>query len=96
MTARTLKTLYTLALVGSLPLIHGCSHVNVKQLAYETLRQQDCRQNNLEDFCSRNFASEYFEYEQLRQEFIRSQNQRVWRVNRDETTLSTEESTLSY
>ena len=57
------------------PILSSCSHVNMKQMAYEVLRQEDCRRNKLEDFCSRNFAREYLEYERLRQDYIRSQNQ---------------------
>ncbi len=70
-----------------LPILSSCSHINMKQMAYEVLRQQDCRQNQLEDFCSRNFAREYLEYERLRQEYIRGQNQHQWRFSRGGATL---------
>jgi len=85
---RPLSRCCTVTLLGSLLLSTGCAQVNLRQLAYEVLSQEDCRRNQLEDFCSRTFAREYLEYEQLRQEFIRAQTQRQWRVNRDETTLS--------
>lgn len=68
-----------IALMIILPSLTSCAHVNVTQLAYEVLRQEDCRRNKLEDFCSRNFAKEYFEYERLRQEYIRSSSQTRWR-----------------
>lgn len=75
-------------LMSAFPFMGGCAYINVTQLAYEILRQEDCRMNQLEDFCTRTFASEYLEYERARQEFLRSQTQRAWRVNRDETKLS--------
>lgn len=78
-------SLLTLACV--LPFIGGCAHVNLSQVAYEMLRQEDCKLNRLEDFCTRTFAREYLEYERMRQEFLRSQTQRTWRVQRDQTTL---------
>lgn len=67
--------------------LSSCASVNVRQIAYETLRQEDCHRNELEVFCTRTFASEYWEYERMRQDFLRSQSQPVWRVARDETTL---------
>lgn len=65
----------------------GCSHINVNQIAYEALRQEDCRINQLEDFCSRNFAHEFREYELMRRDFMRSQQQEVWRVSQDESRI---------
>jgi hypothetical protein len=76
-----------LMLIASFPFLEGCAYVNITQLAYEMLRQEDCKMNQLEDFCTRTFAREYLEYEQVRQEFLRNQTERVWRVNRDETKL---------
>lgn len=70
-----------------LPFTGGCAHVNLTQVAYEVLRQEDCRMNQLEEFCTRTFASEYLEYERMRQEYLRSQTQRTWRVQQDPTTL---------
>lgn len=64
----------------------GCQHINVKQLAYEVLRQEDCLRNELEDFCTRTFASEYREYERIRQDFIRSVTQPQWRVDQSRLT----------
>ena len=75
-------------LMAAFPFLGGCAHINITQLAYEILRQEDCKMNQLEDFCTRTFASEYLEYERVRQEYLRSQMQRAWRVNRDETKLS--------
>ncbi len=75
-------------LMAAFPFLGGCAHINITQLAYEILRQEDCKMNQLEDFCTRTFASEYLEYERVRQEYLRSQTQRAWRVNRDETKLS--------
>lgn len=65
----------------------SCSSINVKQIAYEVLSQEDCRINQLDDFCTRSFAHEYYEYERLRQDYLRSQDQSEWRVSLDETRL---------
>ncbi len=65
-----------LALIGSLPLVVACQHVNVAQITYEVLRAEDCRRNQLEDFCARTYASEYHEYRRMRQDFLRSEQQR--------------------
>lgn len=77
-----------LMLMTAIPFLGGCAHVNITQIAYEILRQEDCKMNQLEDFCTRTFASEYLQYERTRQEFLRSQTQRTWRVNQEETKLS--------
>lgn len=77
----------TLVLASLLPLMGGCAHVNLTQIAYEMLRQEDCKLNRLDDFCTRTFAREYLEYERLRQDFLRSQSQRAWRAEQDTTTL---------
>ena len=87
-----LKVLGFLATAGCLALSTGCAHIDVTQIdvnrmAYEVLSQEDCRINELEDFCTRNFSREYREYELLRREFMRSQKQNVWRVSMDESTL---------
>ncbi|ASJ75635.1 hypothetical protein [Granulosicoccus antarcticus] len=75
-------------MIASFPFLEGCAHINVTQIAYEMLRQEDCKMNQLESFCTRTFAREYQEYELVRQEFIRNQTQRAWRVKRDEPTLT--------
>ena len=76
-------------ILGSLALSTGCAHINVNQLAYEVLRQEDCRINQLEEFCTRNFAKEYREYELLRRDFMRDQEQTDWRASQDEARLTT-------
>ncbi len=58
------------------------------QMAYEALRQEDCRINQLDDFCTRNFANEFREYEVMRRNFLRSQEQSVWRANQDQTKIA--------
>ncbi len=58
----------------------ACSHTEMKRAAYQALRVEDCKLNNLEDFCLRTYAHEYHEYERQRQEFLRSQQQDVWRA----------------
>ncbi len=77
----------TLVLASLLPFMGGCAHVNLTQIAYEMLRQEDCKLNRLDDFCTRTFAREYLEYERLRQDYLRSQSQRAWRAEQDTTTL---------
>ena len=76
------------AILVSMVLSTGCSYINVKQIAYEVLRQEDCRINQLEDFCTRNFAQEYHEYERLRQDFMRSQEKVSWRASVDDATMT--------
>ncbi len=80
-----------LALATVVPLTGGCAHVNLTQIAYEMLRQEDCKLNRLDDFCTRTFAREYLEYERLRQDYLRSQSQREWRVEREAITLHSPE-----
>lgn len=70
-----------------MPALVSCAHVNLNQIAYEVLRQEDCRRNQLEVFCTRTFASEYHEYERIRQEFIRSNEQLPWR-NTSQTSIA--------
>jgi hypothetical protein len=83
-----LRKFRTLPFIGMLPVVVGCSQINIRQIAYELLRQEDCKLNQLEDFCTRTFASEYFEYERMRQEYIRSRTDLIWRIDQDEATLS--------
>ncbi len=58
----------------------SCSSYHVKRLAYQALRAEDCRINNLEDFCQRTYALEFSEYERLRREYLRDQQNDVWRT----------------
>lgn len=51
--------------------ISGCSSMHVKRAAYQMLRQGDCRLNQLDEFCNRNFTADYHAYERLRQDFLR-------------------------
>ena len=71
----------TATLLLALPVINGCAMVNVKQIAYEVLAQEDCRRNELEKFCARGFAKEYQEYEQTRREFMRREAESPWRAD---------------
>ena len=67
-------------LLISTPVIAGCQHIHhidVAQITYEMLRAEDCRRNELEDFCGRTYASEYYDYVRLREDFIRSEQQPV-------------------
>lgn len=58
-------------------MISGCQHINVAQITYEMLRADDCRRNQLEDFCARNYASDYHDYIKLRNDFLRSQDEEI-------------------
>ncbi len=80
----SIKKYYALIILGVLPVLSSCSQIKVRQFAYETLRQVDCRGNRLEEFCSRNYASEFHNYERIRREFMRNQTQRVWRATLEE------------
>lgn len=82
------RSCLSLGMIVGLAFCTGCAHVNVRQLAYEMLSQEDCRRNQLDDFCTRTFAREYLEYERIRQEFLRNQTQRTWRASRNFPTLS--------
>ena len=73
----------------------GCAHVDVTRIAYETLRKEDCRINELEDFCTRTFAREYKEYTRLREDFIRSEEQHDWQVRLEDQELPNEETTVN-
>lgn len=55
----------------------GCSSVNVNysRLTYDFLRQEDCRRNDPDSFCSRTFVFDYDDYERHRQEYLRSQHE---------------------
>ena len=59
-----------LCLIVSVPLLSACQAKSVAQLTYEALRAEDCRRNELEDFCSRNYSFEYQEYRRVRQDFM--------------------------
>jgi len=52
--------------------LQSCAQVDVKRMTYKALRQHDCRMNEPNAFCDRSFMDEYQEYEQLRQEFLRT------------------------
>ena len=90
MKKNVLKSLGKISTVlGCLALSTGCAHINVNQLAYKVLSQEDCRINQLENFCNRNFAKEYHEYQLLRRDFMRSQEQADWQANQDEPIINT-------
>ena len=84
---------YASVLILGTPFVSGCQHIeriNVAQFTYEMLRAEDCRLNDLEDFCGRTYAAEYHEYERTRQDYIRSEKKSVLRLvaPEDSTELS--------
>ena len=65
------------SLLCTLPLIAGCAaQIDFKRVAYEALRREDCRRNQLDEFCERTFANEYAEYERLRRHFVQNGGER--------------------
>lgn len=63
-------------LLLSTQVIVGCQHmerIDIAQITYELLRAEDCRRNQLEDFCSRTYAADYHDYVRMRRDFIRYQ-----------------------
>lgn len=83
-----LQSVTVLVALASAALGTGCTHINLHQLAYEVLRQEDCRINQLDDFCNRTFAKEYREYVRLRRDFMRSQQQTDWRLSQNDTKIA--------
>ena len=69
----------------------GCSTMHVKRATYQMLRQEDCRLNQLESFCRRNFSNEYHEYERLRRAFIRESSEEAWRVSDAASAIRSED-----
>jgi len=82
------------ALLAAAVTLSGCQHINVAQITYEMLRADDCRRNQLEDFCGRTYASDYHEYTRLRKEFIRYQQETAQRPSPDGLTLQNVPNTL--
>ncbi|MFK8079151.1 MAG: hypothetical protein AB8B97_02605 [Granulosicoccus sp.] len=66
---------HTPTLIACIATLGGCQHVNVAQITYEVLRADDCRRNQLEVFCGRTYASEYYEYVRMREDFLRDQHE---------------------
>lgn len=72
----------------------GCAHIDVTRIAYEALRKEDCRINELEDFCTRTFAHEYKEYTRQRKDFIRGEEaeekDEAWQVSLEDQAVTEE------
>ena len=60
-----------IAAVCLIPMLGACGALDLKQLTYEMLAQEDCLRNELDEFCHRGYAHEYQEYERARQEYLR-------------------------
>ncbi len=58
-------------LVTGATLASGCSIIDLKRTTYDLLRQDDCRRNDVDSFCSRSFVFEYDEYALIREEYLR-------------------------
>jgi len=48
----------------------GCSSTQYKRMVYDALRQQDCIINQLDSFCNRTFALDFYDYTQIRRDFM--------------------------
>ncbi len=57
--------------------------MHIKRAAYQVLREQDCRMNELESFCRRTYANDYHEYERQRRTFMQESRDDVWRIDGD-------------
>lgn len=73
-----LSMLITLLIASS-----GCSSMNYRRIAYETLRQVDCKVNELDDFCERTFANDFHEYERLREDHLNNNSVKESWLGRD-------------
>ena len=85
----TTLSLRAATLLLGTPVIAGCQHIHridVAQITYEMLRAEDCRRNELETFCERTYASEYYDYVRMRKDFMRSEQQSPLPVVRLEST----------
>ena len=67
--ARARTAAQLLALCVSI-LATGCSSTQYKRMVYDALRQQDCIINQLDSFCNRTFALDFYDYDQLRRDFM--------------------------
>jgi len=67
--ARARTAAQLLALCVSI-LATGCSSTQYKRMVYDALRQQDCIINQLDSFCNRTFALDFYDYTQIRRDFM--------------------------
>lgn len=51
-------------------LSQSCTQINVKKITYQALRKHDCRVNEPNAFCNRNYSVDFQEYERMRQNFL--------------------------
>ena len=65
----TLLVLTACAILSS-----GCSTTHYQRMIYDALRQQDCIVNQLDSFCARTFALDFYDYTALRNDYMRSLN----------------------
>ncbi len=61
-----------LVLTACAVLASGCSTTYYQRMIYDTLRQQDCIVNQLDSFCARTFALDFYDYTALRNDYLRS------------------------
>lgn len=65
-----LVTLLVLALCAFMA--SGCSTTQYQRMVYDALRQQDCLINQLDSFCARTFALDFYDYTAMRNDYIKS------------------------
>ncbi len=61
-----------LVLMACAFLSSGCSTTHYQRMIYDALRQQDCIINQLDSFCTRTFALDFYDYTALRNDYLRS------------------------
>jgi len=72
------STLRTLVIAGMACIVlPGCQSIDYKQAAYKALANEDCRRNQLETYCADTYSSDYYEYERMRNEFLRDTEKQI-------------------
>ena len=71
---RFVRTVFAAGTVILAILSSGCT-VDLKRVAYQAIRQGDCRLNEPDNACQANYTSEYQEYARLREDFLRETNE---------------------
>jgi len=61
-------------------LSQSCAQVNVKKMTYQALRQHDCRINQPDTICARNYSADYHEYERMRKKLLTDKHSGQFRV----------------
>ena len=68
--SHTIRMAMLLLLLATTILSSACSMYQVRRSTYDVLRQEDCRRNDSDNFCTRSFVFEFDVYENLRNTYI--------------------------